>query len=171
MKYEFNLKGGKELVKMLHELPAELVSKRGGPVRLALRKAAMAIRDEESRRFQALTSHDPENTGLLDRSIIAKRGRVDPGFKGEKYIVTFKRYVYLKSFLSNVKKLGTGQKMDTVTTRKTAQIFEYGSSHQSPRPFIRPAFNAKAGEAVDIFMSELKRRIDIINKKVAKGRK
>jgi len=171
MKYEFNLKGASELVKMLHELPAELVSKNGGPVKLALRKAAKVIRDEESRRFQALNSHDPANTGLLDRSIIVKRGRVDPGFKGEKMIVTFKRYVYLKSFLSNVKKLGTAAKMDTVTTRKTAQIFEYGSSHQPPRPFIRPSFQAKAGEATDVFISDLKRRIELLNKRVARGKR
>lgn len=171
MKYEFKTHGFSELGKKLMALPAEIVSKRGGPVKLALRKAAMVIRDEEARRFQALVSGDPENTGLLNRSIIVKRGRVNPGFKGEKYIITFKRYVYLKSLRSNIKKLETGGKMDTVTTRKTAQLFEWGSSHQPPRKFILPSFHAKAGEAMDVLREELTRRIALIEKQMSRSAK
>lgn len=173
MKFEFDIKGTADLIKTLESLPTELVTKRGGPVKLALKKAAMVIRDEESRRFNTLVNQNGTNetTGLLNKSIIVKRGRMEPGVKGEKYIVTFKRSVYVKSLISAVRKLGTGQKSDTVTTRKTAQLFEWGSSHQPPRKFILPSFHAKAGEAMDVFKDDLKRRIDIIAKRVAKRSK
>lgn len=170
MKFEFNLTGGADLIKALHALPAELVSNKGGPVKLALRKAALVIRDEEVRRFAALVSHDPKNTGLLKKSIIVKRGRMPPGVKGEKYIVTFKRNVYMKSVVSQARKINTSKSSDVVTTRKTAQLFEWGSSHQPPRKFILPAFHAKAGEAMDVLMSDLKRRIEQISRKAAKSK-
>lgn len=173
MKFEFDIKGAKELIKTLESMPAELVSKRGGPVKLALKKAAMVIRDEESRRFMALVNEKGTNetTGLLNKSIIVKRGRMEPGVKGEKYIVTFKRSIYVKSLISATRKLGTAKSGETVTTRKTAQLFEWGSSHQPPRKFILPAFHAKAGEAMDVFKDDLKRRIDVILRKVSKGAK
>ena len=171
MKYEFDVKGASELVKRLEALPSELVSKRGGPVRLALRKAAMIIRDEESRRFRGLESGDPQNQGLLDRSIIARRARPPFGTFGEAYIVTFRRLIYIKSIAARIKNLGGHKKIDEVTTRKTAQLFEWGSSHQPPRKFILPSFHAKAGEAMDMIISDLKRRIDIIDKKQSRGAK
>lgn len=170
MKFELDVKGLSGLLKTLQELPTEVVSKRGGPVKLALKKAAYVIRDEESKRFQALVNEKGTNetTGLLNKSIIVKRGRPQVGENGEKYIVTFKRYVYAKSVISQLKKLGKSGGGDTVTTRKTAQLFEWGSSHQPPRKFILPAFHAKAGEALDVFQSELKRRLDVIVTKLAK---
>ena len=173
MKFEFDIKGTADLIKTLESLPVEVVSKRGGPVKLALKKAAMVIRDEESRRFNSLVNANGTNetTGLLNKSIIVKRGRMEPGTKGEKYIVTFKRSVYVKSLISAARKLGTAQSSETVTTRKTAQLFEWGSSHQPPRKFILPSFHAKAGEAMDVFKDDLKRRIDIIAKRIARRSK
>lgn len=176
MKFEFDIKGLSGLLKTLESLPEEIVSKRGGPVKLALKKAAYVIRDEESKRFQDLVNEKGTNetTGLLDKSIIVKRGRRDIESKGEKYLVTFKRLVYPKSVISQFKKLGSKGGGDTVTTRKTAQLFEYGSSHQPPRRFILTSFHAKAGEAIDVFKDDLRRRIDTVVNKLAKqnqGRK
>ena len=170
MKFEFDIKGLAGMLKTLESLPSEIVSKRGGPVKLALKKAAYVLRDEESKRFQALVNENGENdsTGLLNKSFIVKRGRPPIATQGERYIVTVKRNIYVKSIAAKFKKLGKSGKMETVTTRKTAQLFEYGSSHQPPRKFILPAFHAKAGEAVDVFQSELKRRLDAIVKKLAR---
>lgn len=173
MKFEFDIKGMSGLLKTLESLPEEVVSKRGGPVKLALKKAAMVIRDEEAKRFSALVNQRGWNdtTGLLEKSIIVKRGRRDVDKKGEKYIVTFKRSIYSKSITSQFKKLGSSTSGETVTTRKTAQLFEYGSSHQPPRKFILPSFHAKAGEAIEVFKEDLARRIDIVVKKLAKQNK
>ena len=169
MKFEFDVQGLSGMLKTLESLPAEIVSRRGGPIKLALKKAAYVIRDEEERRFLALVNQNKTNetTGLLKGSFIVKRGRYSIDGKGEKYIVTVKRKVYSRSLVSNIKKLGSG-KVDVTTTLKTAQLFEWGSSHQPPRKFILPSFHAKAGEAVEVFKSELGRRIDVIVKKLAK---
>ena len=173
MKFEFDIKGLSGMLKTLESLPAEIVSKRGGPVKLALKKAAYVIRDEESRRFQALVNQrgTNETTGLLNKSIIVKRGKVNLEGKGEKYIVTFKRSIYAKSIISQFRRLTSGGGGETVTTRKTAQLFEWGSSHQPPRKFIMPSFHAKAGEAIDVFKEDLKRRLDVIVTKLAKQNK
>ena len=172
MKYEFTTSGFSELYKILKELPTEIVSKRGGPVKLALRKAAMVIRDEELKRFRALVDQNEpqDSTGLLEKSIVVKRARAGDFF-GERYIITFRRYIYVKSLSGQAKKIETGNKVDIATTRKTAQLFEYGSSHQPPRPFIRPAFAAKAGEAIDVFKQDLSRRIAIIIKRLEQQHK
>ena len=110
MKFEFDIKGLSGMLKTLESLPAEIVSKRGGPVKLALKKAAYVIRDEESRRFQALVNQrgTNETTGLLNKSIIVKRGKVNLEGKGEKYIVTFKRSIYAKSIISQFRRLTSG---------------------------------------------------------------
>lgn len=177
MKFEFDIKGLSGILKTLESLPEELVSKRGGPVRMALRTGAKIFQEEEKIRFRSLVDQygEPDSTGLLEKSIIVKRARMpNLGEKGERVIVTFKRNVYLKSVVKQLKSIGTGVKTDTVTVRKTAHLFEYGSSHQPPRKFIYPTFTSKAGEVVDAIQNDLKRRIDIIVKKLAKqnqGRK
>lgn len=175
MKFEFDIKGLSGILKTLESLPEELVSKRGGPVRMALRAGAKILRDEEVLRFKALVDQQgtPDSTGLLEKSFVIKRARMPSlATKGERVIVSVKRNIYVKSIARKFKNIGTN--VETVTTRKTAHLFEYGSSHQPPRKFIYPAFTAKAGEAVDVIQNDLKRRIDIIVNKLAKqnqGRK
>jgi len=172
MKYEFTTTGFNELYTILKQLPVELTAKNGGPVKLALRKAAMVIRDEELRRFRELVDEKgkPDSTGLIEKSIVVKRAK-QQDVLGERYIITFRRYIYLKGLASQSKKVGTGAKLDIPTTRKTAQLFEYGSSHQPPRPFIRPAFAAKAGEAIEVFKQDLSRRIGIIVRRIERQNK
>lgn len=172
MKFEFDIKGLNGILKTLQSLPEAVVSKRGGPVRMALRTGAKIFRDEEIRRFKALVDQygPPDSTGLLERSIIVKRARMpNVGEKGERVIVSFRRNIYPKSVAAKFKKLGSN--VDTVTVRKTAHLFEYGSSHQPPRKFIYPTFTSKAGEVVDVIQADLKKRIDVIVKQLAKQNK
>lgn len=173
MKFEFDMKGLDGLLKTLESLPSEIVSKRGGPVKNALRKAANVIREEEVKRFKALVNERGwnETTGLLEKSIVVKRGRPPVDVKGERYIVTFKRSIYRKSIISQLRKLGKSGGGETVTVRKTAQLFEWGSSHQPPRKFILPSFHAKAGEAIEVFKDDLRKRIDAIVKKLSSQNK
>ena len=85
-------------------------------------------------------------------------------------ILIIKNIKNILVLISNVRNIGKSAG-ETVTTRKTAQLFEYGSSHQPPRKFILPSFHAKAGEAMDVFKDDLKRRIDIVVNKLAKQNK
>ena len=166
MKVEVKVSGLDGVLDTLKSLPAEVVSKRGGPVRAALRKGAVVIQKQEKANLQAVTvnAEDPDkaaSTGLLLKNVVVTRGKAPSSGKGERYLVRVKRRVYAR----------IGSK--PVTTLKTAQLLEYGSSQQPAEPWIRPAFQAKAEEAIKTVESELLRSIDRIVKKLAaknKGR-
>mgnify|MGYP000414463326 FL=1 len=166
MKVEVKVSGLDGVLDTLKSLPAEVVSKRGGPVRAALRKGAVVIQKQEKANLQAVTvnADDPDkaaSTGLLLKNVVVTRGKAPSSGKGERYLVRVKRRVYAR----------IGSK--PVTTLKTAQLLEYGSSQQPAEPWIRPAFQAKAEEAIKTVESELLRSIDRIVKKLAaknKGR-
>lgn len=56
----------------------------------------------------------------------------------------------------------------TVTVRDKAfywRFFEFGTSKQAAKPFLRPAFDAHVDDALEVFKRRLKRRIDLIAKK------
>ena len=135
-------------------------------MRAALRKGAVVIQKQEKANLQAVTvnADDPDkaaSTGLLLKNVVVTRGKAPSSGKGERYLVRVKRRVYAR----------IGSK--PVTTLKTAQLLEYGSSQQPAEPWIRPAFQAKAEEAIKTVESELLRSIDRIVKKLAaknKGR-
>lgn len=137
----------------LKSLPKEVVSKRGGPVKLALAKGARFLRDLERQKFQQMSHPDEEDTGLLLGSIISSRGKFAGG-RGEKYVVRIKRKSY-------------NRKGRAVTTLKTAQIFEYGSINQPPRPFIRQTFAEGKERALGIVTDDLVKRVDAAVKKLS----
>jgi HK97 gp10 family phage protein len=147
-------------VRTLRELPAELVSKRGGPVRTALQKAAKRIQQEEQAQLQRIIDAPnvgedvAESTGLLKQNIIVKRGRLAGGEKGELYSVRVRRKSY------------PGTKGKAVTTPQVARLLEYGTAKREPMPFIRPAFEAAKGYVFQTFTAELNRRLAGIVKKL-----
>lgn len=142
------IEGLEELVKALRALPAEVASKRGGPVRLALRAAARVIRDDA--RVRA-----PRDTGRMARAIVTVNGRTnDPSKEVQQVSVRRGRnrkdpkgaYYYL------MVELGTmgGAKPD-----------------QKPQPFLRPAAAAKRGDAIEEFKRSLAKGIKRAEAKVA----
>jgi HK97 gp10 family phage protein len=150
------------VMKTLRALPPALVSKNGGPVRAALRKAALVIQKQESANLQAIIDTPnidagvkAEATGLLEKNIIVKRSRPDPGVKGERYLIQVRRKSY------------PATKGKNVTTPQVARLLETGTAKRRPYPFIRPAFDAKKAEAVAVFVIEIKRNLDRLVKKVA----
>jgi hypothetical protein len=88
---EFRIEGLDAVVRTLNSLPAELVSKRGGPVRTALQKAAKRIQQDEQANLQRIIDtpnvgeEASESSGLLRDNIVVKRGRLAGGEKGELY--------------------------------------------------------------------------------------
>lgn len=162
MKVEVKLQGADGFIKMLQSLPAEIVSKRGGPVKLALAKAARLVRDEARKNLQASIkgTDDAESTGLLLENLISSRGKQPSGGKGERYLVRVRRKAYPGR---KPEKDGT-----VATTRKTAQIKEYGSSKQPATPWLRPAVRSKGEEAINVMTSDLGKRIERIAAKLAK---
>ena len=155
---ELQLSGVEGVLKTLRSLPPEVVSKRGGVVKLALAKGARLIRNEVKKNLQRVVTGD-DSTGLLYKNIIASRGKEPIGTKGERYIVRVKRKTYPD-------RLGR-----PVTTLKTANILEYGSEKQMAQPFIRPAAEAKAQEAINVVTADLIKRLDKVVKDLARKNK
>lgn len=155
---ELKVTGLEGVLDLLKSLPAEVVSKNGGPVRAALRKGALVIRNQEKANLLAITAQDQFSTGLLYDNIIASRGRMPPGVKGEKFVIRVKRKVYPRP----------NNEGGNTSTWKTARLLEYGSSKQTAQPFIRPAASSKAQEAVNVTTAELVKRLNAIVRKLSK---
>jgi HK97 gp10 family phage protein len=157
----FKLEGADQVLNMLKALPPEVVSKNGGPVKLALKAGANVIAKQIAANLNVVTSNETStgeqlSTGLILKSLQVIRKR-DRGFSGggEAYRIRFRRLKYERN----------GK---TVTTLKTAQILEYGSSKQPAEPFIRPAFETKKNEAVKVTIDNLKQRLDKVAQKLLK---
>lgn len=158
MKVEMQLSGMAGVLDTLKSLPAEVVSKRGGPVKLALAKGARLIRDQAKQNLRAQIAEGgaDDSTGLLEQNIIASRGKPPFDGKGERYLVRVRRKTYPR------------EGKETVTTRKTASLLEYGSSNQPAKPWLRPAVQQKGADAISVITTDLTRRIDQTVKRLAR---
>ncbi len=153
------ISGVNGVIETLNSLPPELVSKRGGIVKLALAKGARLLRDEEKRILRAKIDTD-DSTGLLLENIIASRGKALYGAnKGERYLVRVKRKTY------------QGRKGKPVTTWQTAQFKEYGTSDQPADPFIRPAVLGAGERVINTITQDFLSRLDNVVKKLASQNK
>lgn len=130
-----------------------------GPVRAALRKGAVVIFKAARQNLQtavmSAAEGDKVSTGLLLKNLVVTRGKEPTGTRGERYLVRVRRKSY-------------NRKGAAVTTLKTAQILEYGSSKQPAEPWLRPAFNATAERAITTVETELVKAIDRAVRKFGK---
>ncbi len=145
----------------LKRLPPEIVSKAGGPVKLALKKAAEVLRDEARANVQRIIDEPnkdgmpTESIGLLKKSVVAARGKMPTGLKGERYSVRIrKNQKYPES------------RGEDLTAVQIGRQLEYGTEKRAPYPWLRPAFDAKKTAAVETFTSEMNRRTTAIIKKI-----
>jgi len=156
VKVEFTIVGIPGIIRTLNSLPAEVVSKKGGPVKAALAKGARLVRDEAKANLQrSINLRGADSTGTTVRSVIASRGKAPNDGSGERYLVRVKKRTFenAKGFKTN--------------TLMTANLLEYGSGHQAPTPWLRPAVSAKGKEAIDVMVSDLLRRLDVIVRQLA----
>jgi len=137
------------VLRTLQSLPPEVVSKRGGPVKTALARGTRYLRDRAKENLQAVIAQDrDESTGLLLKNVIASRGKPPIGSKGERSLVRVRRKTYAR------------QGKETVTTRKTAALLEYGSSQQPARPWLRPAVQQHGQKVIEMVSADVVRGID-----------
>lgn len=157
MRTDVRISGVDGVLATLHALPAEIVSKRGGPVKLALAKGARLLRDQANANLRAaiVAGADTESTGLLEQNVIASRGKAPFDGKGERYLVRVKRKTY------------PDRAGKPVTTHKTASLLEYGSAHQPATPWLRPALLSKGAQVIDVVVVDLIRRLDAVVAKLA----
>src|SRR5690606_39120250 len=118
MKVEMRVDGLNGVLNTLESLPSEIVSKRGGPVKNALRKAANVIKNQAAINLRAaIEKGGDESTGLLEKNLVVTRGKQPQGTKGERYLVRVRRKAY------DGEKLGRRQKAGKrLTTHKTAAL-------------------------------------------------
>ena len=151
-----HIEGLGDILKTLERLPPEIVSKRGGPVRVALRKAAVVVQKEAQANVDRLVAEGDtsESTGLLRKSVIVSRKK--PGnFKGERFWVRIKRSA----------KNAAGQTANTY-----GGVLEFGDERIPAKAWMRKAWESKKGEALDTFMREIPRAIDAAVKRARRGR-
>jgi len=158
MKTDVAIKGLDGVISTLKSLPPELVSKRGGPVLAALRKGARVIDAQRKANLQAVIANTKdgekrESTGFLAKNLIVSRGKPPFDGKGERVLLRVRRKTY------------PGR--SKVSVLQSANLLEYGSSQQVAEPWIRPAFQSRAQEAINVTRDELLRRIDVIVRKLA----
>lgn len=174
---QVRLEGLEGVLKTLEQLPREIVSKHGGPVRVALRKASLVLLNEAKANVQRIIdtpNKDGRNfsIGLAVKSIIAKRVRPRGGQKGEAFLITVKPNKY------PARREGTGSKFRVYKRkgRKAAYLqandvlfmLEHGTERRPPMPWLRPAYEAKREEALAIFERELPAAIERIQKRLAR---
>jgi hypothetical protein len=162
--FTLELHGLQGVYDALLKLPPEIVSKRGGPVKAALRKGATVILKQEKANLAAVMGHQVDGemrlaTGLLLKNLVVTRGKPPIGTKGERYLVRVKRKTYPR------------KKGKAVTTVNTALNLEYGNSKQKAEPFIRPAALSKATQAIRTIETDLSRRVEQIAAKLLQANK
>lgn len=154
-----------DVLRRLKALGAE-ASKRGGPVRAAVRKGAVVIQKEAQANVRRIVATPnigggDESTGLLEKSIKPLRAKARrDGVKGETFIVTVpKRARYPVD-----KRTPSGIGVATV-----GKMLEYGTPKRGPMPWMRPAFHAKKAEAAKVMSDAVLRGIEQLERKLARG--
>lgn len=171
------VEGLAELGRALRQLPKEIASKNGGPLRKALFQAAKVIREEAKRR--APVHEGPplkkgrQPSGTLKRNIIAKRDRrPDTVGATERYRVavrTGKRQKTGDAFYWRFVEFGHrivprgGKRKGGISARRRA-----AQGAVPPKPFMRPAFESKKREAVQVFKRTLEKGMATAVKKAAR---
>lgn len=156
MKVELQIHGIDGVLSTLEALPSEVVSKRGGPVKLALAKGARLLRDQAKDNFRrSVAQGGADSTETTVENIVASRGKAPVGTKGERQLVRVKRRSYINA------------KGAKTTTLRAAQLMEYGSATQPARPWLRPAVQRRGSQIIDVVSEDLLKRLDQITKRLA----
>ena len=153
---QLNVTGLDGLLETLKQLPAEVVSKRGGPVKFAMAKGARMLRDAAAVSLAAAIAADgSDSTGETVNALVAQRGKYRG--QGERYVVRVKSKAYVSA------------RKGKTTTIRTGNLLEYGSKQQRATPWLRPAAEANAQRIVDTVNADLVRRVEPIVAKIARA--
>jgi len=144
VKVDVKVNGLAELAAALKQLPAEVASKNGGPLRVALRAAARVVAD-------AAEVRAPKDTGRLGRAIAIQVDR-NPGNVTERIVVRPR----------------AGKSRTDPKGAWYWHFLEFGTVKQPAQPFIRPAFDAVKNEALSAFKNRLAKGIVRAAKRAAK---
>ena len=158
MKDSRTLHGLDDVLAKLKSLPPEIVSRRGGPVKSALRKGGIVIQKAAQANIRSIVQQLDESkyvsTGTLEQSVVVRRDP-NPQRSGanERYRVLIARRKY----------------PDGTKTVATARYLEFGTEMRAPTPFMLPAFHSSAAQAISTVETELARSIQRIIRRMETG--
>lgn len=172
-----NIKGADNILAMLKALPRETVTKHYSPVKKALLKAGRVIQAEAKLNIKKIIAEPNlggqayESTGLLEKSVIVSRSRMNAGENGEKYIVRVKpgKRVKYAQTKANIRQRRAGKFYNLPSPAFYGAFLEYGTSKMRPHPWLRPAVHAKAETAINVAIEFLANEIEKIANKLGKG--
>lgn len=147
---EVKVHGLKELGEFLTKrLPAEIASKRGGPLLRGLQAAGRMMRDEAKRRA-------PVESARLQEAISLRRLKNPPTTEGVQVFVR------------------RGKNKEDTRGAFYAAMVEYGTiggkaPDQPAQPYMRPTFETKKGEAVTVFTEAFAKALKAAEKKAIKN--
>jgi HK97 gp10 family phage protein len=131
------IQGLEELSQKIHEFPDNLLKK---GVRNALRAGGEVLR-------QAISSRAP-------RSVDETHGHT-PGFLAD----------HIGTVVKTSPKNDTGSiQVGPVKKAFYGMFAEFGTKHQPARPFVRPAFEGSAQDALDAFVAKLREAFDEVSR-------
>lgn len=134
-----HVEGLRELVRALEDLPRKVAT---NGLRKAVSTGAALVRDEAK-------SRAPVDTGEMRRDIMIKRARTADGM-----IATYEVFVR-----TGKKSRMAGRRRNVARDSYYWRFVEFGTSKMAARPFMRPAFEAKKVEAVDLIKQTLREKI------------
>lgn len=146
-----------DLLKTLQALPKEIVSVKGGPVRVGLRAAGKVWQRAVQANIDAIVAQ-PNKDGRPSVSSGTARGSVivsrDPNPQrsgaNERVLIRLRRKARAPNGQSVHAYVGT---------------FEFGSEQVPAKPVFRPVVPQKSSEALSVFITESKKAIDRAVKK------
>lgn len=153
----------------LKALPPAIVSKRGGPVKAALRKGAVVVQKAEQEHIRRVVTNTVAagytSTKVLENAIVVRR---DPNPRrsgaAERYRVMIARG---RKYGDRLNKKG-GKPLTAVMTGRWLEI---GDERQPAEPWATPAFMSSKDRALNTVVDELGKGIDKIIRKLEQGAK
>lgn len=150
------IEGLEGVMRTLEELPPEIVSRRGGPVRSALRKASKLLVEESRAQIDQITAqHGDDSTGLLRQNVVTVRDSRMSG--GERYFVRIRRKQYPQDHAGK-----------PVNTRQVGAMLEHGTEKRPPMPWMRRAFELRKHQAAQFFAQEINAQLGRIVRRLAR---
>lgn len=175
MAKDIKIEGLAELERKLRQLPKELTSKAGGPIRKGLREAAYFVRDEAK-------SRAPSDTGRLRRNIVARLNSNPEKNGGYSELYNVGVRVQGKaddpknSFYWRFVEFGRGP-VDLLSKRSRSLFGPIGNYYQflgkqvkgqKAQPFLGPALEENESKVLKIFMERAGRETEKLARKIGR---
>lgn len=151
------IEGLAELLRTLEALPREIVSVKGGPVRVGLRKAGQVFQRAAGANIDRIVAEPNKggrpnvSSGTLKNAVIVSRDP-NPQRSGanERVLVRLRR---------------KDRAPNGASVHAYGGMLEFGNEQVPAKPWLRPVVPEKSSEALSVFIAETKKAIDRAVKK------